>query len=126
MEEEGISKADDKLIEKEEEANSMVPAITLSKRSKRLVEKRGRQFYQSGLITDMASKRKALLTELDIGIPNSSFSVFNIIPDDMLIFLANTCDINMGCNANEHSHNLAQLRALDSSRVDESERDAES
>lgn len=68
MPEEGIPRVNDELVEKEEETNRVVPSVIPSRRSKRLEEKRGGQCYQSGLVTDTASKRKALLTKLDTGI----------------------------------------------------------
>lgn len=97
------------MVGKEEMADRVVLAITPFRRNKRLEEKRGRQLYQSGLVADSASKRKALHTEHDTGISKSGLNIFNIITDDMLLSLANTCDINMECNTSEHTHNLARF-----------------
>lgn len=93
--------------------NKSVLVITHSRRSKRLEEKR------AGSSIGCKFSRKPLHRNLDTGTSNTTLHIFNIIPDDMLFSLAHTCDIDMGLNDNKFAHNLSQLRALDSSRVDE-------
>lgn len=100
--------------------NTDVPIITPLRRSRRLDEKRGGQHYQIGQVGGSASRRKATQTELDTCTSKNALSIFNLIPNDILLSL----DIDMGLNDNEYTNNLSQLRVLDSSRLEESFRAA--
>lgn len=69
-----------------------------------------------------ATRRKALLFELVLGISQSYIDILNLIPNDMLVFLSRTCDIDMGIDDLESSNILSQLRALDASRSKDTSR----
>lgn len=94
-----------------------ISTITQSKRSKRLEEKPGGQNYQCGQVQGFATRKKVILSELDSGTSQNTSSIFNFIPDDMLVSLATICYIDMGVDSAECTNNLSQLRMLDALRA---------
>lgn len=54
------------------------------------------QLYQMGQVAMSASKHKARLADPEPGMPMSHLNVLSIISDDALLFIARTCDIDMG------------------------------
>lgn len=74
----------------------MLVTLTSSIRSRRLEEKRGVQNYKTEDIVIMASKRKVALTNLDPDLLPFSLDVINLLFDDILLLLANTCDMEVG------------------------------
>lgn len=83
---------------------------TPSRCSRRLEEKRGGQDYRVGDIATSASKRKAALGHLEPDTSTFPIDVINLLPDDILISLANTCDIKLGSTSDQRTRSLDIVR----------------
>lgn len=68
-------------------------------------EKRGEQQNQTRQVVGFFTRHKAQQIELNAGTSKQSLSIFNLILDDMLLFLAHAYDINMGKDNNKTLHN---------------------
>lgn len=97
------------------EERQMILITIPNRRSRSLKEKKGHQ-YQTGQIAVSASRRKVLLSELAPGISHLNIDVLSLVPDDMLLFLAEICDIEMGIDNIKTNNMLTQLRSLDASK----------
>lgn len=63
----------------------------------------------------MATRIKAILVDRD---PGTHLQVFNSLPDDILLLLARTCDIDMGSLDHEHKKNITLERDLENRHGD--------
>lgn len=72
------------------------PSITPSKRSTRLMEKHGGHNFQLGEVASLVSKRKALLSNIEIGTHPYTDSICQLVPNDALTSYAQTIRLDMG------------------------------